>query len=335
MSPFVSIVMPAYNAGDYLTASVNSILAQDFNNFELIVIDDGSSDGSIEAICEIDDNRLILIRNECNKGLIYSLNYGCSLAKGEWIARMDADDIALPNRLQEQLAFAEQHALDFLGANATVFGPETNRLLISPSGKVDIEFSALFKCPFIHPVVLGRRELFLMGYDEKYKHAEDYELWTRLILEDVKFGNMPKVLLRYREHSNQISVTKRAEQESSFKAALLKYAKIYLPCNYFNKFSTLNFGRSERYSSEDVRHLLVLTMELSALKGASDVVTLEMLMYFLRKSNEPSVGNVMYVVKNIEYSKLGLSNVMQLLYLCFFSRSRESYFYKLARKYMK
>lgn len=205
--------MPVYNGEKYLGEAIESILEQSEKDFEFIIIDDGSIDGSLALIrkYQVADSRIIVIKSEKNRGVIASLNEGILLAKGKYIARMDADDISLPCRLEKQVHFLEKTGNYMCGSWAEAIDSSSKKLydLTYPPAAKKIKFFTLQHNPFIHPSVVMRREVFVPGlYDKKFKHIEDYELWTRIVYV-YPTGNLEEILLRYRVHTSQITHTHR------------------------------------------------------------------------------------------------------------------------------
>lgn len=218
--PKVSILMPVYNAEKYLIEAIDSILNQTFRDWELIIINDGSTDRSRELLSQIADNRVIIVDNETNLGLINTLNKGINLCKGEYIARMDADDISTPERIEKQVQFMDSHPHHIMCG--------TNALVIDNSGKVTgkirnltnnqlLQINFLFSNPFIHPSMMIRRDILKNNpYDKQYKHIEDYELWCRIALLG-EVANLEEDLLLYRWHDSNISVINAETQIRSKK----------------------------------------------------------------------------------------------------------------------
>lgn len=227
--PLISVVMSVYNGEKYLSEAIESILNQTYTNFEFIIVNDGSSDKSIDIIKEYmtKDNRIVLIDRE-NKGLPYSLNEGISKAKGEYIARMDADDISLPERFKKQLEYMKENKLDVCGTFIEVFGTKRNNHTVKYSiNHNDIKFRLMFMSAFAHPTVLLKKEVFKkVKYRVDYKVAQDYQLWVDIINVGYKVGNIPKVLLKYREHEAQASIEKAKRQQDTAHRIALEYTKI-------------------------------------------------------------------------------------------------------------
>ena len=215
--PLVSVVMSVYNGEKYLREAIDSILNQTFTDFEFIIINDGSTDGTLKIIKSYKDPRIVLISRE-NKGLVASLNEGIKKAQGKYIARMDADDISLPTRLEKQTKYMEAHLeCVMVGAGITFIddkGKETGRspLLLHHD---DIKLEILVRCPVAHPVVFFRRITFKNtgGYRQSYFPAEDYDLWLRF-MEQGRLANLGEILLEYRELNSGISSKQAFEQKS-------------------------------------------------------------------------------------------------------------------------
>lgn len=213
--PTISVVLPAFNAEKYVCEAVQSIIAQSFTNFELIIINDGSTDGTwaiLEALRKR-DSRIILISRE-NKGLVESLNEGVDLARGKWIARMDADDIALPHRFERQLRCLEQTGADLCGSWVKFFGTTDRRIIKHPQTDEAIKMGLLFGSPFAHPTVMMKTELVKqLRYDKAWEKCEDYDLWERAARAGWKMTNVPEILLLYRQHDAQISTNASTYQQ--------------------------------------------------------------------------------------------------------------------------
>ena len=209
VKPLISVLMPVYNGQQYLAEAIESILNQTYKHFELLILDDGSSDNSAEIIKGFNDSRVVYVKNETNKGLIYTLNRGFGLAKGTFIARMDADDISVTERFEKQIQeFKEDEKLVICGSFIKTFGNGTEQYISHlPISNAQILASIFFTCPFAHPSVMIKKEALLKLdeiYREDYKHSEDYDLWTRLVsLGNSK--NIPEFLLNYRIHDKQVS----------------------------------------------------------------------------------------------------------------------------------
>lgn len=224
--PRVSVVMSVRDGEAFVAAALTSILRQTMTDFECVVIDDGSSDGT-PALLEraaSQDARLRLVRREGGGGLVAALNHGCSLARAPLIARMDADDVALPDRLARQLErLARQPSLVVLGAAAIFVDAQDRPLPADPTPMGPRTLAQALErgdCPLIHPTVVMRRAAFeaVGGYRACIAHAEDYDLWLRLA-ERGELDNLTEPVLRYRRHPQQVSIRHYAEQAVSNLAA--------------------------------------------------------------------------------------------------------------------
>ena len=211
----ISVIMPAYNCESYISESIKSILGQTFSDFEFIIINDGSTDSTLDIINQFakDDERIKIINHETNKGLIYSLNEGIDNAKGEYIARMDADDISLPKRFEKQVEYLDNHLdVGVLGGGGQNFGAN-NDTNYSPEFVDLIEL--LRGVGFYHPSVMIRTKILHKNnirYDSEYYLVEDHDLWARL-LKYTKLRNLQEILIKYRVHSDSVSNKNRDLQQ--------------------------------------------------------------------------------------------------------------------------
>lgn len=214
----VSVLMPVYNAEMFLAESISSILNQTFTNFELIIIDDGSTDNSLSIIKSFNDDRIKLVTLEKNKGIVAALNIGIEMAKGIYLARMDADDIAFTDKLEKQVKFLEQNIdIGCIGTDFLWYDDPTEKSWIKYYEIEDIKISLLFGCPICHPTIMIRLSIlkfFNLRYSYNYPHAEDYFLWTELS-QVSKIANLKEPLLYYRRHLGQISLLQNSVQSRS------------------------------------------------------------------------------------------------------------------------
>ena len=221
--PLISVVLSVYNTELYLEEAIESILNQTYENFEFIIINDGSTDRSLEIIQSYSDERIVCISHK-NKGLITSLNEGIQKAKGKYIARMDADDISLPKRFEIQIEFMEKNLdIGLCGTSVAAFGEHIKYHVwkLSKDNKT-IQTQLLFSSPLYHPTVIMRRNLILehnLFYDEKFKHAEDFELWSRFA-KYTKISNIQKPLLKYRILEG--SITREADKDIEHRCQTIK-----------------------------------------------------------------------------------------------------------------
>ena len=216
----LTVLMAVYNNASTLEKAIQSILSQTLKDFQLVVVNDASTDESNQILAKFQkkDNRLKLITNQHQLGLTRSLNKGIKTIKTKYIARMDADDISLPKRLEKQLAFLETHPkIGLLGTAAVLINQNDQKLRIKthPIDHLHITKAALSYCPFIHPTWMIRRSVLLElnGYNENFPYAQDYELALRIIPK-YKTANLPEPLLKYRVNSSQaISLKNLKAQE--------------------------------------------------------------------------------------------------------------------------
>ena len=207
-APTVSVLMTMFDAAPHLRASVESILSQTFGDFEFVIVDDGSRDESAAIVEGYRDARIRLVRNDRNKGQTPCLNQGLALARGTWVARQDADDISLPQRLErqmERLRWDEKLAL--LGCQAWLVddGGKFTGLLDVALGPESIEWAGLWENPFIHTAAIFRRDAVvrLGGYDESFRICQDYDLWMRVAAEHPA-ANLSERLVVYRHAAQSL-----------------------------------------------------------------------------------------------------------------------------------
>jgi|GEM_PF-910732 len=216
--PFISIVIPCYNAGRYLQACLDSIYNQTYSDFEIILIDDGSTDNTNAILARNDDPRIVYITNKKNRGISYSLNRGIKVARGKYIARMDGDDCMSPQRLEEQLIFLENNPdYGLVGSWHTVIdcnGFPINRIE-SFCEHEELKLALLFQNPFAHSATMMRSSILKeMLYSSRYRHCEDYELWCRMSRR-AKVKNLSSYLLQYRIHHSGTSNLNQKEQRKN------------------------------------------------------------------------------------------------------------------------
>jgi glycosyltransferase involved in cell wall biosynthesis len=226
--PLISILMPAFNVEKYVGPAIESVLRQSFTNFELIVLDDGSSDETAKIIDTYSDPRLIKIFLEENKGLVNARNILVSEARGEYIAFLDSDDLADPNRLELQLKYLQSNQLDLCGTDHLVLCQSSGKIKSSKQRHSDADIRAMISVssPLCNPSVMGRADIFkkvpyLAGNDG----AEDYVMWVNLALSGCKFGNVPRNLITYRLHEQQISKVQNAKVNNIFEKNRRSYIK--------------------------------------------------------------------------------------------------------------
>ena len=208
--PKVTVLMSVYNGEKYLKEAIESILNQTFRDFEFIIINDGSTDSTSAILTRYQQkDARIRIYSQENQGLVASLNRGCQLARGEYIARMDADDISLPERLAKQVAYMEANTeVGVLGTWMECINAKgiPHRKVRTPTTPSLIRWYLLFGCCMVHSSILMRRDVIeqVGFYRSEALHVEDYDLWTRASL-ITELANLPEIQLRYRVCEDSIS----------------------------------------------------------------------------------------------------------------------------------
>jgi glycosyltransferase involved in cell wall biosynthesis len=219
-TPQISVIMPVYNRRSFISESVASILQQTLGDFEFIIVDDHSTDGTFEFLQAIPDPRIKLLRNEKNLGISESMNRGIEQAKGEFIARMDSDDVSLPSRFQKQVDFLRSRPeIVCCGTSYEIFG--SLKRTVMPSEHDWIAMALLDNAQIANPSAMFRKSIFQNGklrYKPSYDLAEDYKLWTQVVNQG-KLANLSEVLFRYRHHSGQISNAKEIQDELANRVA--------------------------------------------------------------------------------------------------------------------
>ena len=217
----VSVLMPVFNVQEYLVESIDSIINQTYTDFEFYIINDGSSDRSEEIILRYTDPRIKYIKNESNQGYIKCLNQAIELVDSKYIIRMDSDDIAMPTRIEKQVAYMEDNpGVVVCGSSRINFYPEANRkevLMHAITDKKELFVNSIFNTSLHHPSVIIRTEIlkkYNIRYKEKYYFAEDKALWLDLS-EYGELANIGEALLRYRIHYNQVSYLYKHRQKSN------------------------------------------------------------------------------------------------------------------------
>lgn len=218
MAPLVSVVMPVYNAGSYLRESLNSVVEQSCQDWELIVIDDGSTDRTCEIVTSYADSRIRLQRNDVNMGLAHTRNMGISMARGEYVAWLDADDVSNHDRLADQVHYLERHReIDLCGTWVRTLGSGSSVSWRFPRHPDYIRARLIFDNPLATSSVMMRMEAFRgsdLRFDARFAPAEDYDLWERLSAMS-SFANLPKFHTRYRLHPDQVSVRQSSRQRNA------------------------------------------------------------------------------------------------------------------------
>ncbi|MDM4764971.1 glycosyltransferase [Pelomonas sp. SE-A7] len=234
--PLISIVMPVRNGAATLAETLDSLAVQSFRDFELVLVNDGSTDETAR-IAEGHAHRLPALRvvtHESSQGVARSINDGLAAGDSEFVARLDADDLAQPQRLERQLAFLQAHAgVGVCGSHMQVFSteePQQRFVLAHPTSSPAIRTALLQRCAIAHPSVMCRRQVFeqVGVYDVRFDFAEDYELWCRASLLGIQFANIPETLTWYRKHAGQVSRQKAQLQFERDVQIKIRYMAAFL-----------------------------------------------------------------------------------------------------------
>lgn len=262
MNNIVSVLLPVYNGGNYLCESIESILNQTYRKFEFIIINDGSTDDSLEIIerYKLKDSRIIVISRE-NRGLIATLNEGIKKSEGRYIIRMDQDDISLPTRFEEQIKFMEENLdIGVCGSWVNVFGENRKSTIWKlPVSHDELKVRLLFSVPVAHPSVIIRKETidtYKLKYKEEYKHTEDYKFWLDCS-QYTRFANLPKVLLKYRYLDTSVSrIADSSQNDTRYNTIKSIFTQALDKLNIKNteEENKLHFtiGLNERIAKEDI-----------------------------------------------------------------------------------
>ena len=282
--PKVTVLLPTYQSEKYLRETLESIFSQTFQNFEVLVVDDRSTDDTLSIIQRFTDSRIRLL-NGPQKGLAEALNCGMCQAAGEYIARIDADDLMVPSRLEKQVAYMDSHPeVAVCGGWQQYFGRSTY-LHAPPEDSKQCRANLLFRCDLCHSTLMLRRDVFLRNnlfYDSSFA-AEDFELWTR-VLDYGEISNLPEILGYYREDGRSITTAKKdwlIVQQSEIVAATLKRnlnieltptQTVYFR-GWVNPFFDAQYGvpKGERGSAwQDLRRILTQIYERNREAGYYD-----------------------------------------------------------------
>lgn len=276
--PKVSVLMPVYNGEKYLAEAIDSVLNQSYQDWELIIINDRSTDKSEQIIQSYSDERIKYFENEVNLGLVKTLNKGIDFCTGKYIARMDADDISLSSRLSLQVDFLDRNsAYGMCGGNAEVINAEgsVTGSLKNLSENDLLKINLLFSVPFIHPCMMIRKEVLdEFRYDEAFKHVEDYDLWCR-ISRKWKVANLPVDLLKYRWHNSNVSVVHSSYQDD-FKRVIVERELLCLGLNptdeefYAHQITFQLYSKGERLSISTIDFKAVSQWFSKLLKANSE-----------------------------------------------------------------
>lgn len=298
-TPKISVIMAVYNGEKYLAEAIESILNQTFKNFEFIIVDDCSKDNSLNVIKDFakKDNRIKIIFNKKNLKLPASLNKGLKIAKGKYIARMDADDISLPERFEVQYNFLEEHQEIFLIGGGAININEDNKFLYTfhPQTNLNrVKRKLSYLDCFYHPTIMFRNER-IIKYREKFIYAQDYDFYLNLLSKKKKITNIKDILIKYRINTNFTSFSRNAKQflfaekAKEFYRQRIKYGKDdyisfdnkeILECdvNKLNDPNLMYFEISANYLKKDMKRVRLISKKIIKIEG---IFSKAIICYFL------------------------------------------------------
>ena len=248
--PKVSIIMSVYNGEKYIQEAVDSLLRQTFSDFEFLIVDDDSSDGTWTLLNSITDSRVVIFHNDQNMGLTCNLNYLIEKAKGSYIARMDADDLCDAKRLEKEVAVLDgDETIQMVCAYSQCFG-DADALVKTPADYELLRAFLLFGNPITHSSVMFRKSEYHY-YDTEYVKSQDFELWDRMVAKSEKIHVIKQPLVYYRIHDEQITKIGVSEQEVLTENVLIRAAeRLGLKLNEENKRIYLDLIRKKQISSD-------------------------------------------------------------------------------------
>lgn len=265
-APKISVVMPAYNADRFISETIQSILDQSFNDFELIIIDDGSIDNTGRIIKSFEDQRIRYIKNPQNIGLAASLNIGIKEARGLYIARMDADDISTNDRLEKQASFLDHNPfVGIVGSSILEIDSKNRpiRILKKPKSHILIKWSSLFSTPMYHPTIMARSDILKSHhYDEHLSNSEDYELWSRLLFStDIHFANFSEPLLNYRIYPESFTQTLNLDKRVLSAHNTIRNIDHYMTLSQGEKDLFVRFKQEQNISIKNLSKIFFIYIE--------------------------------------------------------------------------
>ena len=303
--PRVTVLMSVYNGERFLWEAIDSILSQTFNDFEFVIVDDGSTDGTSTLLAAEHDPRIRIVRNDKNLGLQRSLNIGLELACGHYVARLDADDIAMPDRLEKQVCFLDNHPeIGILGTACRLINVNGQHLGVSqyPLGDVQIRWRSLLTNPFAHPTVMVHREV-LTQHGLRYNHdlhaTEDYDLWTR-VLKFTRGANLSEPLIKRRVHQGSLCITTLEATLEVFSAIALRTVREQLPGfaitpEQVSQLQALLWGGSDKFiTSSSSERVALVELYLDMLTAFIDRHSGEPDLRLLQRQEALSVARVVF-----------------------------------------
>lgn len=335
--PSISVILPAYNAKKYLGEAIESILNQSFKDFEFLIFNDGSTDATKEIIDRYNDSRIIAYHSDVNKGYVHWLNEGIKQAKGQYIARMDADDISLPERFQLQWDFMESHLeVGVCGGQIVTIG--TNKPIRKPLTDDEIRWWFFKGNPLAHPSVMIRKSVIdssNIQYDTTLRPAEDYDMWWRLAMQ-TKLANLNDIILKYRYHSSQESTASADIQNMHHQHSFLSFCSclgINIDKFPIKKIKDL-FDKTLPFTSNQIQWLNAFFIELNTKNNANqffekDSIELkhqELLSYYLLNVQQYSPAMLFAFTQKVGrevIEQLGVNRINYFFKCMFFWKTRQ------------
>jgi len=271
-TPKVTVLMTVFNGSQYLKKAVDSVLSQTFEDFEFLIIDDCSIDNSVEIIKSYTDVRIQLIKNENNLGQTASLNMGLKFSKGEYIARIDQDDVSMPDRLKKQVKFLNNNLnVVAVGSFFTIIGSDGNSLLnkkLPVGSDSNLFYIITGHNPLIHPGVLFRKKVIVeLGcYREEYMPSEDIDLWLRLYQNSYVCDNIPEYLTCIRRHTAQVSINNLDEQNNNHTKAFYNFytevTKCIIDYHKIEQYFNVSVWRTEKVNLKNIKNIITVSLNL-------------------------------------------------------------------------
>lgn len=332
-TPEISVIMPVYNASKYLAEAIESILNQTFTNFEFIILNDKSTDESLEIIKKYSliDSRIVIVNQEENIGPALIRNKGFKLAKGNFIALMDADDISYSNRFEKQLdVFKYKTQIGVCGSWFLKFGENiTNELIKHYENHIDLKFNFLIECYIGNPTIMLRKNIIDDNlFKTEFVPMEDYELWSRLI-DKTHFYNIQEPLLKYRWHDTNISQTTKQNKtklHNTIRINQLNDFNLNPNINPIHYLNAINF--SEKQTSENIEVILkcrrFLIQKNEELKKFDSTIFNNQLnktsIRTIIKAKNYNLKFLIHILKNERdfFSSINFIDQMKIIFKCFF-----------------
>jgi len=344
--PLISVIMPVYNAGIYLSDAIESILNQTYENFEFIIVNDGSTDESLKTINHYKDlDKRIVVISRRNYGLVYSLNEAISISKGDFIARMDGDDISLPHRLEHQLSWMQTMNHDVCGSWIKLITGKKEIKKEYPISTESVRLDTLFGTPVAHGSVLMTKKFTqTFSYLEEWNKAEDYDLWVRAIQAGYQISNVPQFLYKYRLHENQISTLSQSIQGNLTDLIRERYWNFYFNATNIpmHKNATLNLRSNSKFCNkaykEGFKELEQIACQCSNDEEASIMKNNSRILAIRASSSSPLLYSMW--IKANPRAKFTMTEKLKafliMIFIWIFRISpKNSFFYKLQKLHLK